>query len=83
MKVATLLSLLKESTYRLGRRDVRIWSSNLRDSVSCKAYFRLLSNPTPFKESIFYVVWRIKIPKKVRLYVASLAGSAEHLRKAR
>lgn len=61
-EVASFLSLLKESSFRAGRRDICVWSGDLVEGLSCKSFFRLLLDPTLVGELVFDVVWRIKIP---------------------
>ena len=63
-KVASLLSLLEGCIFREGRRDVRVWSPN-----PSKSLFSLLLDPSPYSESVFDVVWRAKVPKKVRFFI--------------
>lgn len=56
-----LPSLLDGHPFRLGRRDVRFW-------FSCISFFNCLVDPSPLGESVFAMVWRIKIPRKVRFF---------------
>ena len=39
MDVMAFLSLLKSHSFRLGRRDVRVWSPNPLDRFSYKSFF--------------------------------------------
>lgn len=39
MEVASLLSLVEGYSFREERGDVRIWSPNLLEGVSCKSFF--------------------------------------------
>lgn len=45
--VATLLSLLEDHPFGLGRRDVRFWRPNPLEGFSCKSFFHFLVNPSP------------------------------------
>lgn len=42
-------------------------------SRACKSFFRLLLDPSSISESVIYEVWRIKIPKKTKFFLASFA----------
>lgn len=42
IEVASLLALLDEFNFRLGRRDVCIWSPNPLECFSCKSFFSLV-----------------------------------------
>ena len=63
--VASLLSFLEGFTVREGKRDARVWIPNPNRGFSCNSLFGRLLDPAPSKESVFYVIWRIKVPKKV------------------
>ena len=71
-EVAPLLSLLEGCSFREGRRDIRVWNLNLSRGFSCKSMLSLLLDPALPKELVFDVVWRTKVPKKVR----SLSGTS-------
>lgn len=45
----------------------RLESSPL-EGFSCKSFFRIILDPSPRVESVFDVLWRIKIPKKVKFF---------------
>lgn len=55
-EVAFLLSLLEECNFRVGRRDVRVWSPNPIEDFSCKSFLRLLLDPSFVNESVFDVL---------------------------
>ena len=65
MKVASLLSLLEGYSFR----DVRIWNPNPSEGFSCISFFRLLLDPSLLELFVFDIVWRIKIPMKVRFFI--------------
>ena len=67
--VTFFLSLIDGLDFRLGRRDVRVWSPNSVGGFSCKSFFRILVNHSSVVESVFVVLWSLKILKKVRLFV--------------
>ena len=69
MEVTYFLSLLEGCSFRVRRRDVCAWSPNLSQGFMCKSLFNLLLNPSPSRESVFNVVWRIKVSKKVRFFI--------------
>ena len=48
--------------------EVCVWSPNLMERFSCQSFFIILLDPSPVMKSVFIVLWRIKIPKKVRLF---------------
>lgn len=48
--------------------DVCVWSPNLVECFFCKSFLIILLDPSPVVKSVFIVLWRIKIPKKVRLF---------------
>lgn len=58
----------RHTLFREGRRDVCIWSPNLREGFSCKSFFRLLLVPSPIGFT-FDSIWRIKIPNKIRFFI--------------
>lgn len=66
--VAVLLSFLEGHLFRLGRRDVRFWSPGPLEGFSCKSFFHCLVDPSPLNELVFLVLWRIKVPRKVRFF---------------
>ena len=35
----------------------------------CKSLFSLLLDPSPPMESAFYVIWKTKVPMKVRFFI--------------
>ena len=45
------------------------WIPNPRWGYTCKSLFSLLLDLAPLKESFFDVVWRTKVPKKVRFFI--------------
>lgn len=45
-----------------------IWSPNPLDGFSSKPYFLCLVNPSPMGESISSLIWRLKIPRKMRFF---------------
>lgn len=65
--MTSLISLLEEYNLRFGRQDIHDWSPNPLKGLSCKS-FRLLLDPSLANESVFDVLWRIKIPKKVKFF---------------
>ena len=67
IEVASLLSLLEGCFSREGRSDARVWNPNPNRGYTYKSLFSLLLDSP--KESVFYVVWRIKVPKKVRFFI--------------
>lgn len=67
--VGSLLSLLEGFTVREGRRDACVWIPNPNREFSCTSLFRLLVDPSPPKKSIFDVVCRTKVPKKVSFFI--------------
>ena len=48
--------------------DVCVWSPNLVECFFCKSFLIILLDPSPVVKSVFIVLWRIKIPKKVRFF---------------
>lgn len=44
------------------------------EGLSYKSFFRILNDPSPVVELVFDVLLRIKIPKKVRFFLASFLG---------
>ena len=68
-EVTSLLFLLEGCSIREGRRDARVWHPNPSRGFSCNSLFSLLLDLVPPKESIFDVVWRTKVPKKVRFFI--------------
>ena len=62
--MTSFLSLIDILDFRLGRRDVRVWSPNPVEGFSCKSFFRILVNHSSVVESVFIVLWSLKIPKK-------------------
>ena len=67
--MTSLLFLLEGCSIREGRRDARVWHPNPSRGFSCNSLFSLLLDLVPPKESIFDVVWRTKVPKKVRFFI--------------
>lgn len=66
-------------SFREGRRDVHVWSPNPSLGFSCNSLFTLLLDPFPSREFVFYVVWRIKVFTKLRIFIWQvLLGSWEH-----
>ena len=52
--------------------DVRVWNPNFSRGprgYTCKSLFSLLLDPSPHTELVFYLVWRAKVPKKVRFII--------------
>ena len=41
----------------------------MSSGYTCKSLFGLLLDSSPLKESVFYVVWRIEVPKKARFFI--------------
>ena len=68
-KITPLLSLVEGYSFREGKRDVQAWSPNPSKGYTCKSLCSLLLDPCPLKESVFNVVWRTKVPKKVRFFI--------------
>lgn len=46
-EIASLLSLLKVCYFRVGRREIHIWSPNPREGFSCNSFFSLLLGIPP------------------------------------
>ena len=69
MEVVSLLPLVEGCSFRKGRRGAQVWSPNPSRGYTCKSLFSLLLDPSPPTESIFEVVWRTKVPKKVRFFI--------------
>ena len=70
-----MASLLSEGlSVREGRKDSRVWIHNPSGGFFCKSLFGLLVDPAPPKELVFNVVWRTKVPKKVRFIEQVLLG---------
>ena len=63
-EAASLLSLLEGCNSREGRWDIHFWNPNPRRDFTCKSLFSLLIDPSPPTESVFDVVYRVKVPKK-------------------
>ena len=38
------------------------------EGFSCKSFFQCLVDPSPLGVSVFLVLWRIKVPRKVRFF---------------
>lgn len=68
MDVAGLLSLLEGHPFRLERRDVRFWTPNPLEGFLCKSLFLCLVDLSPLGESVFLLLWRNKVPRKVRFF---------------
>ena len=60
----TLLSLLGDPELRRGRRDFYTWCPSLSMGFSCRSFFHYLVDPSPSKESIFSILWSVKVLKK-------------------
>ena len=67
-ELASVLSLLEGCPSREGRRNVHVWSPNPSQGFSSKSLFSLLLDPSPTREFVFYVIWRIKVRTKVRFF---------------
>lgn len=65
--MAALLSLLEGHPFRLGRRDIRFWSPHPK-GFSCMSFFQYLVDPSPLGDWPFLVLWKIKVPRKVRFF---------------
>lgn len=52
LEVVSLLSLMGESNFGLGRRGVWIWSLDPLEGFSCKSFFQNLFDPSLVSESI-------------------------------
>lgn len=66
--VAYLLSLIEDFDFRLGRRDLHVWSPTPLKVFSCKSFLRILLDPSSVVESVLGVLWRIRTPKKVKFF---------------
>lgn len=62
--MASLLSLLMGHNFRLGRRDLRVWSPNPLEGFSCQSVFHILIEPSPVGGLVYSVLKRIKIMRK-------------------
>ena len=67
--MASLLSLHKGFSVTEGRRDARIWIPNPSLRLSYNSLFGLSVDSAPPKKSVFDVIWRTKVPKKVRFFI--------------
>lgn len=67
--MTSLLSLLEGCSFREGRRDVRVRNPNPSRGFSGKSMFSLLLDPTSHIESIFGVLWKTKVHKKVWFFI--------------
>lgn len=59
--MASLLSLLKSHSFRRERRDVRVWRANPLEGFSSKSFLHSLVDHSPLGDSVFSILWRIKI----------------------
>lgn len=69
--MASLLSLLVGHNFRLGRRDLRVWSPNPLEGFSCQSVFHILIEPSPVGGLVYSLLKRIKIMRKVKFYLVS------------
>ena len=60
--------ILKNYSFHLRRRDVKVWSPYHLEGFSYKSLFRFLVNFFFMCELIFSLVWRTKVPRKVRFF---------------
>ena len=65
--MATLLSLTECFDFRLGRKDVKVWSPSPSKGFSYRSFFRFLPDPSLAIESVLTVM-EDKIPKKVKFF---------------
>ncbi|KAA0039024.1 uncharacterized protein E6C27_scaffold84G001110 [Cucumis melo var. makuwa] len=56
--------VLESHPFRLGRRDVRVWSPNPLEGFSCKSFLQRMVNPSLAGELVFSLVWRVKVSRK-------------------
>lgn len=73
MEVAYLLSLLEGCSF-MEERDFRIWSPNPSQGFSCKSLFKMWPDPSFIRKSVFYGIWRIKVPKKISFFISQVLG---------
>ena len=71
-EVFSLLSLIESYSFRLRRKDIGIWHPSPSEGFSCESYFKSLLDPSPTRQSVFEVVWKLKIPKKVSFFTWQL-----------
>lgn len=64
----SLISLIGEFELRLGRRDICSHSPNPAKGFSC-IFLSTFVDSLPSHEYVFWSFWKIKIPKKVQLFV--------------
>ncbi|TYK09969.1 calpain-type cysteine protease DEK1 [Cucumis melo var. makuwa] len=77
--VVALISLLESHSFRLGRRDVTVWSPFPLEGFLCKSFFQCLVNSTPTSESVSSLIWRIKVPRKFVLFSWQVEEDLDHL----
>lgn len=66
--VTYLLSLLEGYPFSSGGRDLRVWSPNPLEGFFCKSLFCCVFDPSPLDVLVFYVLWKIEILRKVKLF---------------
>ena len=64
----TLLSLIEELEFRLGRRNFHCWCLSLSKGFSYTSFFNWLLNPSLHCESISPHLWELKVPKKLEFF---------------
>ena len=69
VEIASLISSVERCNFREGRWNICVWSPNPSQTYTCKSFFSPLLDPSPPKESVFYVVWRTKVPKKFKFFI--------------
>lgn len=47
---------------------MKVWSLNPLEGFSCKSFLHILMDPSPIGESVFLILWRIKVSRKVRFF---------------
>lgn len=60
--------MIGEFDSRLERREVRVWSLEPLKGFCCKSFFLYLLDQSLLSKFVFDKSWRIKIPKRVKLY---------------
>ena len=77
-KVAYLLSLIEGFDFRLGRRDLHVWSPTPLEGFSCKSFLGILLDPSFIEVSLWRIMEDLGLQRKSSSFLASFPWLCQH-----